>query len=171
MPIREFMNELPEALHSCNFADQIENVWRHFPRNQLLVLRFQEMVDAPNETIRRCFEFLELPILTSTSHRLKNNRTDYQANRQVMKILKTVKNVPLVGRSLSLMPNELRAEIYQKVVTSCIGKRLAAGHFKQLDPYDNSLKTELQSLFRPSIDRLEQILGWDLTDWKATTHA
>ncbi len=43
------------------YAEQIEAVWEHFPREQLLVLPSETLFARPAETLARIFAFLGLP--------------------------------------------------------------------------------------------------------------
>lgn len=40
------------------YGRQLQDVFDHFPREQVLLLRYRELVDAPDQTLRRVFDFL-----------------------------------------------------------------------------------------------------------------
>lgn len=43
------------------YGEQLQDLYRHVPREQVLVLRYREVVDAPTATLARVFAFLGVP--------------------------------------------------------------------------------------------------------------
>ncbi|MDR6176477.1 hypothetical protein QE364_001189 [Nocardioides zeae] len=43
------------------YGEQLQDLYRHVPREQVLVLRYREIVDAPTATLARVFAFLGVP--------------------------------------------------------------------------------------------------------------
>jgi hypothetical protein len=102
--------------HSYNdrgfYSRQIENLLKYFPRQNLLILRSEELKSDHDRVLQQVYEFLEVDIITPppTSQYLVGNYQD------------------------SIKPKDF---LY------------------------------LQQKFEPEIDRLEQLLDWDLSSWRS----
>ena len=62
----------PEAItyiHRGFYSEQLERLWQHFPREQTLILRNEELRDRPRETLDRVCSFLGVPPLAEVKHR------------------------------------------------------------------------------------------------------
>ena len=94
------------------YAEQIERVFRYFPREQVRVIKFDDFRARTHEVVNDVFRFLGVAPLTKLKNREQN----------------------LIPYTRQITPDERRY---------------------------------LYSLYRDDIARLEQLLGWDCSDWKA----
>jgi hypothetical protein len=94
------------------YAEQIERVFRYFPREQVRVMKFEDFRARTHEVVNDVFRFLGVTPLTKLKNREQN----------------------LIPYTRQITPDERRY---------------------------------LYSLYRDDIARLEQLLGWDCSDWKA----
>ena len=94
------------------YSEQLRRLWSFFPREQTLILRQEQLLDDPTETLRCVHHFLG------------------------------VDNLPPAAA--------LRAN---------------SGSYS--NPMDPAIRAQLQKLFNPEISQLEQLLGWDLSQWRA----
>ena len=94
------------------YSEQLRRLWSFFPREQTLILRQEELLEDPNNTLSRVHHFLGIAALPP-SRTLRANRGRYT------------------------------------------------------NPMDAGLRAQLQQLFNPEISQLEQMLGWDLSHWRA----
>jgi hypothetical protein len=56
------------------YAEQLERWWRHYPRERLLVLRFEELARDPLALLDRTLEFLGLPSIENVRLEARNAR-------------------------------------------------------------------------------------------------
>jgi hypothetical protein len=94
------------------YAEQIERVFRFFPREQVRMIKFEDFRARTHEVVNDVFRFLGVKPLTKLKNREQN----------------------LVPYERKITPAERRY---------------------------------LYSLYRDDIVRVEQLLGWDCSDWKA----
>jgi len=97
------------------YARQIQNIWQLLPKEQVLILKNEELRDALHETLARVTSFLGVSDFPLVAHEDVHSR-DYEAG---------------MGQ----------------------------------DAHDY-----LVSVFRPEILELEQLLGWDCSDWLKPLH-
>jgi hypothetical protein len=95
------------------YSTQLERVFKFFPREQVMVVKFEQFRDRKQETLDAIFDFLSV----------KRLRVSRDRDRNVV-------------------------------------------------PYERAITAEerkyLLDVFTADIAKLEQMLGWDLADWKAT---
>jgi hypothetical protein len=95
------------------YSTQLERVFKFFPREQVMVVKFEQFRDRKQETLDAIFDFLSV----------KRLRVSRDRDRNVV-------------------------------------------------PYERAITAEerkyLLDVFTADIAKLEQMLGWDLSDWKAT---
>jgi hypothetical protein len=93
------------------YSEQLRRLWSFFPREQTLILRQEELLKDPGDTLSRVHRFLGVdPLIPAQT--LKANRGNYA------------------------------------------------------NPMDPALRNHLQQLFNPEITQLEQLLNWDLSQWR-----
>ena len=56
------------------YAEQLERWWRHYPRERLLVLRFEHLARDPLAVLDRTLEFLGLPSIENVRLEARNAR-------------------------------------------------------------------------------------------------
>ena len=94
------------------YSKQIERIWEHFPKEQTLFIKYEELKNNPNDVLSTIFNFLNVDSLKITEERIGNKRP-----------YKTV-----------LQENE---------------------------------RSLLMGIFNKEIEVIENMLGWDLSDWKS----
>ncbi len=91
------------------YADQLERLWQHFPREQVLVLQYERCVADPRGELRRTFEFLGLDLapaeaLTASERRVNATRVSKAALSGVQRAAMARAFAPEVERSARLVP-------------------------------------------------------------------
>jgi len=139
------------------YAGQIERLYHHFPAENVLIVLFEDLRDRPKETLARIFAFLgvdptvevdldvhsnagHVPDPTNPLHRLIN------ADGSLVK---------RVGRAV--LPFGLRRKLL-----GTVRKQLFVAPPK-LDPAE---KRALFARFAEDVDRLEPLIGRDLSHWR-----
>jgi hypothetical protein len=67
-------HQLHSYLARGRYAEQLERWYAHYPREQVLVLRFEDFVGAPLAGLNRTLEFLGLPPMTTLDLEARNTR-------------------------------------------------------------------------------------------------
>jgi len=94
------------------YSEQLRRLWSFFPREQTLILRQEELLQDPSNTLSRVHRFLGVDPLPPA-------------------------------------------------------QPLRANSGRYTSPMDPVTRSQLQQLFDPEISQLEQLLGWDLSHWRA----
>lgn len=138
------------------YADQLERFLSVFPREQLFICLSDDMKRDLKGLLRRVFEFLDVDpdIEVDTSFRM--NESGLARNQTFNHLL----NKP-----------SLIKEIFKRVVPMVWARRLKSRlqkHNLEAAPeMDSTLRAELASYYRSDIDRLETLIGRDLSAWKS----
>ncbi|NOY98542.1 MAG: sulfotransferase domain-containing protein [Chloroflexi bacterium] len=127
----------------------IRNYLAHFPRRQLLVLVFEEMLAEPRAFYRRIFEFLGVdPDFESDDFSQAFNPTTIWKNPFYQILIRKPryqKYVPAKARRLFFWGKQIRFHV---------------------PPIDEGLRKRLEDFYQPWNSELAEFLGRDLTEWK-----
>jgi hypothetical protein len=140
------------------YGQQLEQVFSLFPREQVLVIRYRQLVDEPGKTLDEIFGFLgveqglvtEVPRQNVTSHPEAT-----LAHRAVAQLLRAS---AAVGRFL---PGSA-----WDAVTSYL-ERFLQRHSRERQPLSWEQRQAIISKFEADLTRLERVLGADFSDWRA----
>ena len=132
------------------YAEQLENLTRHVPREQILVLLFEDLSERPVEAFREACRFLELDesVVPGSVGRVEN-AFRYYYPRWLWGLFVRVE----IGRFL---PGRAAAANYRAMV-------------READPYppiDPAVRERLTEHFAPGVEALERWLERDLSAWK-----
>lgn len=139
------------------YAGQLERFLDVFGREHVLVLRQEELKNSAIETCQRVCRFLEIDDTFVPDVEKQHNVTRYPRNPIVHHLL---------GRQ-----GKLR-RFAKRVVPTALRSQLVGIQQRNLSKpprLDPELRAELTRQEMPEIERLEELLGWDLTDWKEAT--
>lgn len=126
----------------------------NFPREQLLVRRFEDLERDANEVMRSVFEFLDVDpsfVLPTTE---AFNASVVPRSRRIFTLF-TTKN-PVMRYARAVAPARLRA-------TAIRTRNRYLGSSKP--PLDPELRAKLVDIYRNDIVSLQELLGWDLSAW------
>ncbi len=141
------------------YSRQIKPYLELFPRENLLFVIFEEMVERPAEILRKIFSFLEVDPSPANELRELLAARSYPSGPAFIQRL-IFRDSP-AKKLFKLLPFSLR-------------KRISEGLFWKLHQGKASPKTELSSetrrrleeLYSDEIDELEKLLGRDLSLWR-----
>jgi hypothetical protein len=131
------------------YASQLEGYLAHFPREQLRVYLFDDLVRNPLALARDAFRYLGVDDSFEPDVSLHENR----------------------GRAVRSVALRHLANV---VRTSRIGRRVPSGPFRAflrtvnerpIEPLDDSDRQRLARAFERDLERLSQLLGRDLSPW------
>lgn len=142
------------------YGEQVEHLFRYFPRQQVLLLRYRDLRNEPERTIARVCSFLgvdpygvrSLPALNVTA-----DVSDSAVNEILRRVLRT-------GSSLAYkLPGGIPEKIGRVVGTPTL--RLLQRHQKTRRPLTSQDRRALIPEFAPDIALLERLAGASFQDW------
>lgn len=131
-----------------------------FPREQLLVKRFEELDHNPTELMKDLSAFLGIDASFVVPTTEAFNASIVPRSQRLFSLF-TTKN-PLMGYARRIAPTRLRA-IAMRTRNRYLGSSKPA--------LDDELRTKLVEVYREDITSLQLLLGWDLSAWLRSTTA
>ena len=158
-PFEQALQEVPMLIGNSLYADKLEVYLKLFPRKQIKILLFDDLEDDPRSFAEQAFDFLGL-------------RTDDDIDYgQRMSVL-SKSRWPLAGTISKMGANTLRKLGW----VSLLGRLKSNPRFRALfyKPYTADDRPQiaattrrmLSETFAPQIDRIEKMLGRDLSHWR-----
>jgi hypothetical protein len=87
-PFRHAITEDPLYLRTSDYQGQLQQYLRYFPRAAFLILIFEELVDDPVVTARKCFEFMGIDVdVPLTTDKGTNKSYQYRVAGQLFNLL------------------------------------------------------------------------------------
>lgn len=169
--IEPFLADTPEAIHSGLYMSQIEELLRHFPREQLHVMLLDDLKACPQTQIEGVLQFLGLDSIDlSTEKQIVANQGSghFAATQSVTRLASKIKRVPVVGQAVRLVPSGARRAAFNWLQKGPIGRRLKGRHTRRMTPLTPALRRRLYRYFSEDLERFEAFLGRDLSHWKVT---
>ncbi len=162
-------NKLPDLHDRGLYFTQLRRYLDIFPRENLLVLIYEELNQDRQRAMTDCLEFLGVNTTAPDAFHFDAQKLDQKVNRgrELRKFQNQAENLrSSVADKVKLLPRPIR----EPVLTA---GRLAFEHLvlKQLPkkrdyaPLDENVRQELLVSFIPDIRRLEELLGRDLSVW------
>jgi hypothetical protein len=143
------------ALSQSTYTPQLERYLAHFPRENLLVLIYEEIYQDTQKTLDTCARYLGVaPGFTppSVSDRVNNSVDVSVMHNQVWGLRKAIKGLPpAIEKPLARAGRRLFDYLPKK---------------KRWEPLDAALKQELSQDFRQDVEQLENLLDRDLDLWR-----
>lgn len=158
-PFADYVVEVPEAMEISQYAKQLAPFLDQFPQEQFLNLIFESATANVDEARDRIANFFNV------------DRSLFPEDVGQEKVNSTY--VPR-NKGLSLLATKVRYSLRQADLDGVItfAKRLGVesilkkGAKDKLPPIDSDLRKQLLDILMPDIERLEQMLKLDLSDWK-----
>lgn len=162
----EHVENDPMCIDSSLFDRQIDRYLQVFPREQLLVLSFDELRRDPKTLLTRVQAFLEVPEQDLLGQEeLHSNRRDvfldHTARRRALAPLKRIPGSQALARALG---TEWKDRAVEALMKTPWGSRIQQSF--EPPPMSPSTQRALRDRFAPTIDRLELIMGQDLSAWR-----
>ncbi|MFI5134414.1 MAG: sulfotransferase family protein [Chitinophagales bacterium] len=142
------------------YADQLEKIYRHFPKQHVLLFRFEEMNNRPQELFKKIFNSLRIDerFIPDVSQRYNPTK------RPRVKVLSRtitwlrITNNPAKRLLKRLLPSTTFARLGDWVINS-----VSTPH--RPDSMDAKLRSELIEFFRPFNEKLHRVTGLNFEDW------
>lgn len=144
-----------------DFSRQLDRIWQYYPREQVHIILFEDLVRDTPDTFGRLLKFLDLDNDHAVDFRRYNENKGWKNEN--------------IGRLLSRPPQFVRklASLYKSVTgTTQIPLRRTLMEANQTKseraPLSPAFRRELTEYFSDEIDRLSVLIGRDLSHWKTT---
>jgi hypothetical protein len=141
-----------------DYPTQIKRLWSIFPKEQTLILLFDEFKADPSTFYYRIQEFLELP-----KHRLQEltrvNESQQLKSRFLAKLL--LQPPPALRRVADRLKSDLGIN-YTAIAVWLTNLNLTSG---QREALSQEFQRQLLETFEPDVQELSRLLDRDLTSW------
>jgi hypothetical protein len=149
-----------------SYHDQIRRYLDAFGRDRVLVLRVERIHADPDGVMAELLRFLGLPPFPEPVELPRTNARRAPLVPGLAQFLAAPPAAlrPLVGpvkralNGLGVKPSEL--------VMRHLSRPAGGGGGAGADPLDPALRAEMAAAFAADVERLERLLGWDLSEWK-----
>ena len=138
------------------YGEQLERLFRLFPREQVLVLRYRRLVDQPAQTLDRICAFLgaERDVLTEIPRQNVTSHPESTLGHRAVSLAQRAGSA--VG---SRIPGLTAATLTGPL------ERFLQRHSRERQPLGWEQRQELIPRFESDIERLEHVLGESFRDW------
>ena len=129
-----------------------------FPRDQVLVIRYRQLVDEPAKTLDEIFAFLgvEQGVVTEVPRQNVTSHPEATLSHRAVALLLRVSAA--VGRFLPVSVSD--------AVTGAL-ERYLQRHSRERQPLSWEQRQALIPRFEADLELLERVLGADFSDWRA----
>lgn len=165
----DFNSHLPDVPDLClagsDYVTQIEAYLKHFDRSRILFLLFEEFAQNPSAVIRKITDFLEIEAL---------DEVVVLDEALVRNISKKHFDDLVIARNLSRTRSRLSALWFaRRILPEGVRASLKKALFARADPEEGSTprpmepetRQRLNALYRPRMQRLEELTGLDFSCW------
>jgi hypothetical protein len=145
----------------ARYAEQVERYFRAFGRERVHVIIYDDFAADPSAVYRETLRFLDLdPNRFAPDFKVINAAQQVRSSS-----IQNLLSDPWLRSAAIACRRWLPRGIFT-TVQKVEGKLLQANaRLAPRPPLDPALRAELQREFAPEVERLSQLLGWDLTHW------
>lgn len=140
------------------FSEQIERYFKVFGRDRVHVIRFDDLKTDVQSVYRKTLEFLGVDANFTPTFEIVN------PNKQpkYLWLRNLVRHPPNFVRRIAkiIVPGYWTRRILVDKINLANSKTMVR------DILDPDLRIQLKQEMRPEVERLEKLLGWDLSSWK-----
>ena len=155
-PIKETVDNDPSYIEKGFYGKQLEQYLELFPKENILVLLYEDLINQPEQLYSRIFSFLKID-----PYKL-DVKTNVNKSRNVKSgfMKKFIKRGGFFkGIVKKLIPKKLHWYVWAKFLDLVAGK-------KPYDELPKKMKEELLQIYMDDINKLELLFDLDLKNWK-----
>jgi len=163
-----------EIIDASKYMMQINRFLKVFPKDQLLLVDFNEFKNAPNEVLNKIQKFIgcNAVSLVRGEGLIKNNfksSIDKTTKKRLIKNIRLLMNLSGIKFLIdAIFSKKSKANILNKI-TSCyllFSRRFIENKYKRkIEPLTNRMRDQLLVEFREDIDELELYCGKSFDRW------
>jgi hypothetical protein len=139
------------------YGEQLEYLFTLFPRDQVLVIRYRQLVDEPAQTLDEIFGFLGVKQGLVTEIPRQNVTSHPEATLAHQAVALLLRANAAVGRFL---PGSASDALTGRL------ERYLQRHSRERQPLSWEQRQALIPRFQSDIERLERVLDADFSDWR-----
>lgn len=140
------------------YGRQLADLFDHFPREQVLLLRYRDLVETPEQTLNRTCRFLGVPENATTTVLPDNSRPFVSPGIRTHALGRVVRAGAKVGAFLP-------PQVWRTVSKPLIGQLHSGGHVAR-PKLTHEQNEQLTQAFLADIDLLEEVTGESFADWR-----
>jgi hypothetical protein len=149
MDFEEKLRITPQMVYAGKYATHLEHYYSLFPRENILVMFYHEMKEAPHEFLRKIYTFLEVdpsfrsPLLDQRINSTATRLADSNVKKAIYRVL-------------------LRLDLFK------LSNRIDSSMQKSIPPLSDEVRERLlHTQYLDEIERLESMLRVNLDRWKS----
>ena len=170
--LREVLDQDPECVSASEYARELRHLLRHFPREQILCLRFEEVSQDLSRAADAIAAFLEIEPFDEDTLRSVTAENVKGVNLQRHVALRTARRMRLSLPAKLLKPvlsPEQRDRLMRSVAIRLErlgwGARERQTYLNRLEPLTPQIEAELHARLDPDTKELGEMLDWDVSNW------
>lgn len=162
----DFVARDPMCLDSSDYAQQIEEYLKYFPREQLLLLRQEKLDRDPSSVLETVLRFLGLPLLELGEEfgPKVNTSASYLKVAARKHLVRSVKSLPGMMVLDKALPSPLKQWVLRALERSPYGSLVA--RLYEPVPMRPETRQALLERYSRSVHRIEHLMDEDLSDWR-----
>lgn len=164
----QFVAHDPMCLDGSDYTTQIERFLDYYPREQLLLLTFEELASDPRATLRQVFAFLGVEDISPEMElgRRENDTRSVLERRIRNQIMSRYRRISLAGHPVSrLLPQGFKEWFFHRLQESKAGRRTASQFVPPRMTAEE--RAELLRRFAPRNVALRDAYGVDIGAWSS----
>ncbi|WP_193162913.1 sulfotransferase family protein [Microbulbifer hainanensis] len=167
LPFEEAIKEYPEILDASLFFKQIDRYTNFFPRSQIHVLLFEDLLQDVHIAMEKIFNFLGVSRMVDVKMEHANPAGDLTGRREMRSIWEKAKSTNAGKLAKNFIPKSLARLVYSNVIMSRPAIYLAKNMRGTADipgKPDQKTRQFLLEYFQSANLELEKWLGRELPD-------
>jgi hypothetical protein len=160
------IKEHPQLMRNSEYYEQLKVYFELFPKENIKVIIFEEFIKNSEQSVKDLYNFLSVdksfmpPSINKAMHQTKKVKS-----KKVGLFLSAIPKISTFMRkhNLDFLINTLRKAGIEKGVSEIENKNRVS---MEKIPMKEETKKELYKKFLPEIEKLENLLGKDLSIWK-----
>lgn len=167
MAFDEFVAHDPMCIDSSRFDLQIDRYLEHFPREQMLVLSFEELLSDPADLLERVQRFLDLPIEDLSFGGRAGHSNDgrrFRDSRVRAKVVAPLRRIPGAEALAHAVGDQWRERAVRLLMSSPWGGKVRQGF--EPPPLSDERRAELSAELAPAMERVNAMIEEDRVRWR-----
>ena len=164
-PFREALGQFPELMNNSLYATHLQVYLKLFPREQLLILNFDDFQADSRAFARRLFDFLGLDFVDEIAYEKRVLSAEKPRSGSLARMMKAGANL---ARRFGLA--NLVGRIKRGTLKTLIYEPYSQDERPVLSPAD---RRYLEQAFRPEMEELQRLLGTQVNEfggWLTSVH-
>lgn len=140
------------------YADQLNRYLKVFPRNQVLILKFDDFIAAPNKVLSKASKFLGIDNIFHEKEIKKHNASGVPK----IDILHSfyLKSLRFSRKTFPFLTHSPLSKLRKKIDNTY------RNNFLKKPEMDKATRELLTQIYQKEVEKIHEITGFNLSDWK-----